>query len=128
MINEKLLKECIVETGKSGDWTYRKYKSGVAECWCTKQITANFPSNKAWGAFFESSERVDAFNFPTGLFKSIPALQISPSAVSGMAISGYETSANITKDLTPRVYVLRPVSTTETGTFNINYYALGNWK
>lgn len=30
----------IVESGQTGQWTYRKYKSGIVECWATVEFAA----------------------------------------------------------------------------------------
>ena len=34
-INDEPLVDYIVEQGVEDDWTYRKWNSGIAECWCT---------------------------------------------------------------------------------------------
>lgn len=47
----------IVEQGTSGAWTYRKWNSGIAECWGHFGTTTT--SNGAW-----------TINFPSELFKS----------------------------------------------------------
>lgn len=39
-IIDKLGVDYITEAGQSGQWTYRKYKSGVAECWATIEYAA----------------------------------------------------------------------------------------
>ena len=36
------LADYVVEQGASGIWTYRKWNSGVAECWCRQTVTVNF--------------------------------------------------------------------------------------
>ena len=33
MIRLNLINDYVVETGTSGIWTYRKWNSGIAECW-----------------------------------------------------------------------------------------------
>lgn len=38
----KQVVDCIVEQGVSGIWTYRKWSSGIAECWCS--TNASVPS------------------------------------------------------------------------------------
>lgn len=47
----------VVEQGTSGAWTYRKWNSGVSECWAHFGTTST--NNGAWTT-----------NFPTGLFMS----------------------------------------------------------
>ena len=44
-----LKKEHVIEQGKSGVWTYRKWSSGVAECWIDKYTIASVLCTAAWG-------------------------------------------------------------------------------
>lgn len=37
---DRLGVDYIVESGQSGNWTYRKYKSGIVECWTTVEYEA----------------------------------------------------------------------------------------
>ena len=58
----------IVETGTDGIWTYRKYASGVAECWGVTSTTSAATVSDGGGY---RTPPVSA-NFPDGLFTSIP--------------------------------------------------------
>ena len=49
----------VISQGTSGIWTYRKWKSGIAECWCRKTITTNVTN--VWGGLY-SSGRLDALD------------------------------------------------------------------
>lgn len=40
-INGQLFADFVIEQGTSGIWTYRKWNSGIAECWAYSQITFN---------------------------------------------------------------------------------------
>lgn len=45
----------VIEQGVFGDWTYRKWNSGIAECWGNRTITvdsASFGNYGAWDYFF----------------------------------------------------------------------------
>src|SRR5699024_11104970 len=37
----EVVKDFVIETGESGIWTYRKWYSGIAECWTFTQIQIN---------------------------------------------------------------------------------------
>lgn len=41
-INGKLISDHVVEQGTSGIWTYRKWASGIAECWCNYALTVKY--------------------------------------------------------------------------------------
>ena len=63
-----LIADYVVEQGTSGNWTYRKWNSGVAECWARTPVSLNV--NIAWGGVYYGV--VSAIAFPSGLFKSSP--------------------------------------------------------
>lgn len=53
-----------VETiGTSGIWTYRKWHSGIAECWGTVAPTSHNITN-AWGALFTKDNAIPRQNYP----------------------------------------------------------------
>lgn len=58
-VTDALKVDYIIEQGTSGIWTYRKWNSGVSECWAHFGTTST--NNGAW-----------VTNFPTGLFISTP--------------------------------------------------------
>lgn len=41
-INGQPLADYVVEQGTSGIWTYRKWASGIAECWCNYALTVSY--------------------------------------------------------------------------------------
>lgn len=49
----------VIEQGKSGEWWYRKWKSGRAECGIDQKTFADMTSYK-WGALY----RVGPYKFP----------------------------------------------------------------
>ena len=113
----------VVEQGITGDWTWRKWQSGIAECWGVFLHTTTVSG--AWGTGFLSNVKV--INFPTDLFVSPP---------SGMSMYVDSTWAGLsacenqiaTKDWM-RCYVFRTSSTgTSTPDFYIHIDAKGRWK
>lgn len=63
-------KDYIVEKGTSGTWTYRKWNSGIAECWGV------WSSGGATGSAVNGwyCRVLGAISFPTNLFISAPKL------------------------------------------------------
>lgn len=115
----------VIEQGTSGIWTYRKWNSGVSECWGTK--TGNL--SKISNYFnFHLYAFID-IAFPTGLFINppiaIPKMRIGDSG-SGTIDVRYNGDATITKDKV-NVYGI-----SETATANqpcrADIYAIGTWK
>lgn len=69
-INGQQVIDYIVEQGASGIWTYRKWASGIAECWGTHTETAlNCGQNNANGFYYSKSVTVP---FPSNLFSTSP--------------------------------------------------------
>ena len=111
----------IVEQGTDSIWTYRKWNSGVAECWGTTSV--NVTSYAGWGNEYYSSPYGTA-TFPTDLFNN------TPSAVNTTRKSGAEGStviSGVTKTGITQIYIVRPNSG-QTGTLTFSVYAVGKWK
>lgn len=56
------MEDFVVEQGTDGDWIYRKWNSGIAECWCKKTATTNssgtYNFNFACPTFFISTQPI----------------------------------------------------------------------
>ena len=95
-----LIADYVVEQGTSGIWTYRKWNSGIAECWGLWTTTSTFPN--AYGGAYESASSLKK-NLPSGLFIEVVPL-----------FSGVALTSNGAWIENPRV------STTEVGTYVMN--------
>lgn len=67
--NSKYYLPYIVNSGTSGNWTYRKWSNGVAECWGKVSFTVSFQSSN--GIYYDSENGRATFPFT---FKSIPVV------------------------------------------------------
>lgn len=61
--NGQEMKDFIVEQGTSGIWTYRKWNSGIAECWGTIAPAAHSITN-AWGAIYTKDNAIGRQSYP----------------------------------------------------------------
>lgn len=110
----------VVEQGKSGLWTYRKWESGVAECWGEFTVSLE----KLETAMTEISGRVGTVDLPPGLFSEKPksasvsiqwhfvewaTINIDSTSFFSLRIFGSWNSGNV-------------LSTT------CGFYVIGNWK
>ena len=110
----------VVEQGKSGLWTYRKWESGVAECWGEIPVSLE----KLETAMTEVSGRVATVNLPPGLFSEKPrsanastqwhfvewtTISIDSSSSFSLRIFGNGNSGNV-------------MST------SCGFYVIGSWK
>lgn len=115
----------IVEQGTSGIWTYRKWNSGIAECWGTTAEAAL--TYQAWGSVYEAQiSRV--ILFPSGLFVDTPTVVASPIPISGGGIMSIEfTGDGVSASQIPRLYAVRPTAITN-GVASASIHATGRWK
>ena len=113
----------IVSQGTSGIWTYRKWASGVSECWGNKNC-GDIAVTSAWGALFEGSN-MGGIAYPGGLFVSqpvfFPSAQTTKYGICGIEIDGGNATT------TPSLYLLRATAQTVQGVY-LSLYAKGRWK
>ena len=114
-----------IEQGTSGIWTYRKWASGIAECWGLYPIT-KAEITTPWGSLFETP--IDySVDFPSGLFVAAPAVQFSaPTAAGG--VLGLETMGETTKTKTCKLYPIRATLPESTIDLTVAIQAKGLWK
>ena len=120
LINSGGSADYIVEEGTSGIWTYRKWASGIAECWGAKYNGSTAVTN-AWGNLYEGAV-TEGIAFPSGLFIEAPKLYMT---LTGMA-SLLETTNGVSATYTPKVWAVRPTSAT--GAVVVHFHAKGLWK
>lgn len=130
-INNKLLdlEDFIVEQGTSGIWTYRKWNSGIAECWGTTSVNTSF--NGTSGNVSYNGTSLSSPTYPTNLFIDTPdSLTAETWGVSGSGTHCYLTfTTGHTKTSPSNFYIFRNASTTTTiYTIYISYEVKGRWK
>lgn len=116
------LADMVIEQGTSGFWTYRKWASGISECWGSTTFTDKCDS--PWGALYESSGHY--WSYPSGVFSAKPicqAFMYGTSQSAGMV--EYITGGSATR--TPQLYVCRPTSV-GSQSWTVELYSIGRWK
>lgn len=84
----------IVEQGTSGDWSYRKYANGFAECFA--RFTPSSKQGTSYGGMYYAEYAVNS-QFPF-TFTETPILLITPSSSAwGMIGDVTYTNAQLTK-------------------------------
>lgn len=83
----------VVEQGTDGIWTYRKWSSGISECWGVYTATlTNYASNiGSAGTLY--GYKTESLSFPTGLFIEEPIPTFSAYVGAGFAMTGTITTA-----------------------------------
>lgn len=116
---EKIKADYIVEQGTDGMWTYRKWSSGISECWTMWPVNV-IPQNSWGNAHFYDS--VGPYTFPRGMFMEIPLLSISISDEGGNITV---TRRNPTTENTGIIYAVSMVQSTTEQIAILNIYAKG---
>lgn len=109
----------------TANWVYRKWNSGVAECWCRKHIQTGVST--AWGGLYVSGALPHTNILWPVNFIDIPVanITIAPNASGAFLIAGGST--NLTATNTGGYEIARGTSLSS-GNFYINYYGIGQWK
>ena len=126
-ISGKVIADYIVEQGTSGNWTYRKWASGRAECHGVFSLALT--NNNIWASPWYFVD-LGAVNYPTGLFTAVPELWFVPAAYRSLEVVTHGATAG-TKDKTPTLRMVRPSSFASSGTVankSIAFRAVGRWK
>ena len=113
----------VVEQGTDGVWTYRKWQSGIAECWGITP-TASYAITSTYGSLYY----VDATlcTFPTNLFISVPAVNIARTPNGGVGTGLVFAAINSVTTTNVKAYIAN--STSGTWNFNFSISAKGRWK
>ena len=117
----------ITEQGTSEIWTYRKWNSGIAECWGEKSWTIS--SWTSWGGTYYSTT-LSVINYPTNLFIAKPSVVADGHTSNGdswLAGGGGATNTG-TKDHTPSYFLMRASNGTNNITGYVSIHAIGTWK
>jgi hypothetical protein len=113
-----------IEEGTDGIWSYRKWHSGIAECWGLYPITGAAITT-AWGSLYETAINYQQ-NFPKGLFIDTPVAHYFAQTSDGGGCLALETVGKTTKDYTCSLFPIR--ATPQTVDLTIAIRAIGRWK
>lgn len=116
----------VIEQGQEGIWTYRKWNSGISECWGTHSWTITAWAQ--WGSIYESSSSYASY--PSSLFVSAPTFSVNNLPLSNseatLSVEMNQTLASETR--TPTMYLTRGSNGTANVTGYVSIHARGTWK
>lgn len=119
----------VVEQGTSGIWTYRKWASGIAECWSTgyveEEVTSWSKAQSSSSVVISNYKLLKTVFFPFR-FKSTPSVQVSGYQAVGAGTNAliFSPAANF-GSVTCYAFCL---GSTASGIVYASYYAIGRWK
>lgn len=109
----------IIDQGTSGIWTWRKWSSGISECWGIENTAPS--AQQVEGGMYYSVKYVD---FPKNLFIATPCTTVS---AHGNWIGGAMTGTALIKT-TYQGYLYTPTSAGHTQVLQTMIHARGRWK
>ena len=116
----------VIEQGTSGIWTYRKWNSGIAECWGIHTMTS--ACTATWGSLYYSNTPCPRIDYPF-TFTSRPQETVS-LRLDTYAAWPYADSEGKGLNTTTQTAIygfLRP-STMDSRTVRYEFTVIGRWK
>lgn len=109
----------IVEQGTSGNWTYRKWSSGISECWAFPKFASASMTNRS-NSFYTTT--VQTITFPTDLFIN------NPTVIAKAEMGSYlgDFAINRTNRINTTGYIWCETSMTQD--IWVHIHAIGRWK
>ena len=121
--SESRVDDFVVEQGISGDWTYRKWNSGIAECWRTWTSAAFAPATAVGGFYGRVLPNSGTYSLPSGLFVTAPIMSVNLTEWG----SGYFWgSARAVTNTSFKMTLFRNDNASSAGVAKI--YAIGSWR
>ena len=124
MLAKLLNCDYVIEEGSSGIWTYRKWASGISECWGIHN--QSITSWTQWGGTYYSAPYNVQVSYPPDLFIAEPVLTATPrgTALDAWLISN--AAGDSTK--TGAYYFGRGLIGPTNQSKGIFFHAKGFWK
>ena len=129
IVGDDPVNDFVVAQGRSGIWTYRKWRNGFAECWCT---TSNkVTTNTKWGNVYYSQYLQGGYALPftfieTGDFQDAPQGFVDVQTPGGNY--SFQIADRCTTTAAPKGYVMCPVQQTSGIETYFTFYIRGRWK
>lgn len=128
-IGNNPVNDYVIAQGRSGIWTYRKWNSGFAECWCT--ASNNVATNTKWGNVYYYQALQGGYALPftfiqTGDFQDDPQGFVDIQTPGGNY--SFQIANRCTTTAAPKGYVMCPVQQTSGIETYFTFYIRGRWK
>lgn len=123
-VNGSPLADFVIQQGTSGIWTYRRWKSGIAECWGRKSVSTAIANT--WGNLYTSGA-LSALNvaFPF-TFTAVPTITANLTCNGTGAILMVPGSSPTPSVSSTGVYELtRGSAAAGSATYWVNFYVIG---
>lgn len=118
----------VIEQGETETgWTYRKWNSGVGECW--KILEHKTKISKTWGSMYVGNTMMERQNYPFPFLTKPVEVASLTSGNPGVWLFTESQGNGVNGAYASAIYnVCRPTSNGDENTFYISLYATGKWK
>lgn len=116
--------DAVIEYGSDSRWTWRKWRSGIAECF-GHQEDSGVSVTSAWGNLYDSTQEYGKIAYPSGLFAAEPVVNVTVRSVPNAVMMEWWSQGS--KAETPIWLYVRPTPASDL-TVTANIYAVGRWK
>lgn len=128
-IGNNPVNDYVIAQGRSGIWTYRKWNSGFAECWCT--ASNKVATDTKWGNVYYYQALQGGYALPftfiqTGDFQDDPQGFVDIQTPGGNY--SFQIANRCTTTAAPKGYVMCPVQQTSGIETYFTFYIRGRWK
>jgi hypothetical protein len=109
------------------EWTFRKWSSGLMECWCSLPITTNVST--AWGGLYTSGRLIETNLLFPREFADVPVVTATLAAgyAGGLLMTTGNNSKPVTNYSAGTLEIARGTSLSN-ASYTINYNVKGRWK
>lgn len=118
--------DTVIERGEKDGWTYRKWDSGVAECWKICEFSTTI--NTAFGSLY-CGNAAPRYTYPFA-FVEKPVENVTLQSGSTQAILYVESGGHGVNgtNASARYNVFRPGAMADSQTFYLSFHVIGKWK
>ena len=117
----------VVEQGTKNGWLYRKWQSGLAECWYRKEHAVVI--SEAWGNLYAGTSATGRTAYPFAFtekpHETVTVKSTTPAVIAACSSNG---GGDNTTTATASYNAIRPTALTEEYTVFFEYYVVGYWK
>ena len=124
LLSTKNVQDYVVAQGVSGNWRWRKWNSGVAECW--QRYSYETPAMVAVGGIFYSPENVGGLAYPFEFLVKPTELVSCDGNVGGWYAAANDLPTNTTKET--GYYHFFGARSRPAGYIAMNIHEIGRWK
>ena len=117
------VRDVVVEEGTSGIWSYRKWNSGIAECW-GRSASVSVTVGNALGSMFAKDDAIPSYSFPFA-FLDVPVINITPRKAGSSNFWVFPNTLGSTTQ-TPTISIVRPTQMDVMAA--VDYHVIGRWK